>query len=99
MTADLKLTAQKIDQLLTLMAEQLDELSEEELAEFESYLGDQEAMGPMLHPTRWRDDDLFTATDLAKERVLIIRTAKAAIQAHELKKTAWSVSRARAFPL
>ena len=47
-------------------------ISEDELEEFHDYIGQEEAVGPMLDPTAYKGGVRFKQLDQAKERVLVL---------------------------
>jgi len=55
-------------------------ISEEELKEYLRQISYNEAMGPMLDPTKWRDEDLFTQASQSKKVLSALLDFKQAVK-------------------
>lgn len=77
--ADIQAVGEKIGRAIQAIIELVrDEgITEEELSAFMQYLGEQQALGPLLDPTAYRELQNIDGIDEAKKRVAFLRSALA----------------------
>ena len=74
-----KLTKERIHEIASLLFNlrlQLQQVNPEEIQEILSGMRQDEALGPLLDPTKWRDEDLFSLNNKSQrflEKLLELR--------------------------
>lgn len=85
----MKLTKERVQEIsssIALIRCEVFGISEEELDELIKIGSQEEAIGPLLDPTKWRDEDLFGKTAKTLEVLRMIKELKRRLE-HETTKT------------